>query len=359
MRTIRRYKYVNEYPDRHGKVRRYLRFPGRPGIVLPGEPGSPEFDEAYRAGLAALKINQVGKDRAVLGTIGAAIGSYYTDNKFLSLAPTTRQNRRMILERFRKHHGDKPLRLLERKHLAAVCGQLNPFAARDLLKALRHMMQYAVTIELIATDPTAGLEPVELPKSDKEEKGYHTWTEEEIAQFEATHAIGSQARLAFALLLFTAQRRKDVIRMGPQHIRNNKLSRISQSKTKAPIDIPVHPQLTAILAASEIGNLNFLVTNQGAPFSDTKFGQHFRRWCTEANLTGCSPHGLRKAACRRLAEAGCSAPEIAAISGHKSLKEVQRYIAAADQARLAEAGFARLTERAANEKVTNLSEKTY
>jgi integrase len=44
-----------------------------------------------------------------------------------------------------------------------------------------------------------------------------------------------------------------------------------------------------------------------------------------------SVHGLRKSCCRRLAEAGCSAPQIAAISGHLSLREVQRYIAAADQ----------------------------
>jgi len=50
-------------------------------------------------------------------------------------------------------------------------------------------------------------------------------------------------------------------------------------------------------------------------------------------LRNCSAHGLRKAAARRLAEAGCTEHEIAAITGHASLREVQRYTKAADQKR--------------------------
>jgi len=58
--------------------------------------------------------------------------------------------------------------------------------------------------------------------------------------------------------------------------------------------------------------------------------------CNEAGLPrGLFPHCLRKAASRRLAEAGCSANLIASISSHRSLREVQRYMAAADQARMA------------------------
>src|SRR5262249_22774848 len=57
-----------------------------------------------------------------------------------------------------------------------------------------------------------------------------------------------------------------------------------------------------------------------------------------------SPHGLRKAACVRLAHAGCSTKEIAAISGHKSLHEIERYTRDAEQARLARSAMARLRE---------------
>jgi integrase len=58
--------------------------------------------------------------------------------------------------------------------------------------------------------------------------------------------------------------------------------------------------------------------------------------CDRAGLSSaCTFHGLRKAACRRLAEAGCTVHEIAAISGHASLAEIERYTRAADQERLA------------------------
>jgi hypothetical protein len=43
----------------------------------------------------------------------------------------------------------------------------------------------------------------------------------------------------------------------------------------------------------------------------------------------------------RLAEAGCTAHEIAAITGHATLSEVQRYTKAVDQARMARAATAR------------------
>jgi integrase len=59
-------------------------------------------------------------------------------------------------------------------------------------------------------------------------------------------------------------------------------------------------------------------------------------------LSGCSAHGLRKAAARRLAEAGCSTHEIAAITGHASLKEVARYTEAADRKRLAKSAMAKI-----------------
>jgi integrase len=57
---------------------------------------------------------------------------------------------------------------------------------------------------------------------------------------------------------------------------------------------------------------------------------------------GLNVHGLRKAAARRLAEAGCSASEIASNTGHQSLSMVQLYTDSADQERLATAAVARL-----------------
>jgi integrase len=337
-----RLKYVNEYRDRHGVVRRYFRRPEQPAIALPGAPGSREFMEVYNAALAQLRVREIGKDRSVPGTINAAIAAYYTHNKFLALADSTRKMRRAVLERFRADHGGKRIATLAREHVVAILGKQKPFAAHNYLKALRGLMEFAAAIGLRKDDPTAGIERVKA-KAGR----IHTWTEAEIAQFEVKHPIGSRARLAMGLLLYTGQRRSDVIRMGPQHIRDGILfvrqQKTSMAKADEVLEIPIHPELARIIAASKGGNLSFLVTGYGAAFTSAGFGNLFRQWCDEANLHQCSAHGLRKAACRRLAEAGCTAPQIAAISGHKTLAEVQRYIAAADQARLARQAVGKIT----------------
>jgi integrase len=352
MKSLRvRLPFIHEYRDRHGRVRRYFRQRGKPLIPLPGTPGTPEFMTAYNAALAALTVREIGSAKSAPGTVSAAIASYYQDNRFGALAPGTQKARRAILERFRAAHGDKRLAGLQKAHVAAILGAKKPFAARNWLAALRGLMQFALALGLIGSDPTADFEPAKA-------KGgrIHTWTEAEIELFEASHPVGSRARLAMALLLYTGQRRSDVVRMGPQHIRKGVLA-LTQQKTGTELVLPVHPRLVEIIAATECGHLAFLVTAAGATFSANSFGNLFREWCDEARLPQCSAHGLRKAACRRLAETGCSAPEIAAISGHKSLKEVQRYIEEANQAQLARAAIRRLTGQSENSQVANLSEE--
>jgi len=114
---------------------------------------------------------------------------------------------------------------------------------------------------------------------------------------------------------------------------------VRQQKTGIELAIPIHATLAAIVAETLADHLTLLTTKTGKPFSAAGFGNWFRDRCNEAGLCHCSAHGLRKAAARRLAEAGCTMHEIAAITGHASLSEVQRYTKAADQARLARAAM--------------------
>jgi integrase len=245
---------------------------------------------------------------------------------------------RAILERFRAEHGDKPLALLPPKFIALTLSKMKPFAARNWVKALRGLMQFAVKLGLCESDPTQGVKLARV-KTD----GHHTWSEVEIELFETTHPIGTEPRLALALLLYTAQRRGDVARMGRQHIRDGVID-VRQQKTGTTLAIPVHSDLRAIIDATPSEHLTFLVGRGGRPLSGNVLSRKFREWCDEAGLPKrCTAHGLRKAACRRLAEAGCSANEIAAISGHASLREVERYTKAADQARMARNAMARGT----------------
>src|SRR5262249_10080785 len=199
----------------------------------------------------------------------------------------------------------------------------------------RALANHCIGVELLKDDPTLG---IRLRPTNGE---FHTWSEDEIAAFEAVHPIGSRERLAFALGLYSGQRRGDVIRMGRQHIRDGVLH-VKQEKTGATLAIPVHPELVAVLATVPPTQMTFLQTQYGKPFAGKSFTMWFGEACDKAGLGAeCTFHGLRKAACRRLAEAGCSANEIAAISGHATLKQVAPHTTAAYQARMARTAMAR------------------
>jgi integrase len=330
-------KYVQSFGGYH-----YFRKRGMPRIPLPGIPGSAEFMEAYQAALTATPITVGASKRSKPGSISAAIAEYYGSQSFRRLTGGTPASRRAILEKFRENYGHMPLASLPKDFVVKLIDTMLTHEAKNWLTAFRHFAKWALQRKLMRNDPTLGIQ-VTRPKSD----GFHTWTEQEIAQFEAHWPISSKPRLAMALGLFTAQRRGDVVRIGRQHIRDGVLT-VRQAKTGATLAIPVHPNLAAIIAATPVGHLTLLVTQTGKSYGANDFSEMFRSWCDAAGLPRhCVFHGLRKAACTRLADAGCSAHEIAAISGHKTLKEVERYTKGADQARLARAAM----ERIGNESV--------
>jgi hypothetical protein len=188
-----RLQYVQAWVDGEGRVHRYFRRPGWPRVRLPGLPGSIEFMDAYRAALDGPAFPIGAAKRSKPGSLSAAIAGYYTSLEFRALAAGTQAMRWAILERFRTAHGDKPLALLPQKFIAHVLSTMQPHAARNWFKTIRHLMQFAVAQGLCRADPTQG---IKLPPVKSE--GYHTWSEGEIAQFEAQHAIGTKARLALA-----------------------------------------------------------------------------------------------------------------------------------------------------------------
>jgi len=307
---------------------------------------------AYEAAIGNDEPVVIGASRAKAGTVAAAVGMYLASAEFAGLAHETRRTRRNILERFREAHGDKRIAAIERKHVQALIDAkaATPSAARNLLAVIRLLMRFAVDAGIRRDDPTLGVKRVKIKT-----EGYATWTEDDIAAFERRHPLGTMPRLSLALLLGTGQRRSDVVRMGTQHMRGDWIT-VRQSKTGKPLLIPIGDELRAAIEAMPSDYLTFLKTARGKPFTAAGFTNYFRKQCKEAGLAvGLSAHGLRKAACRRLAEAGCSANEIAAISGHTTLHEVERYTKAADQQRMAGAAF----ERFKNERATNRGESIY
>jgi len=259
-------------------------------------------------------------------------------------------------EEMRRQYGDRSIAALERRHIALLLeAKANaPAAARDLLRCLRLIVRHAIELGVRQNDPTIGIR-VKMPKTD----GFRTWTEDEISAFEAVYPIGTKPRLALALLLGTALRAGDVVRVGRSHLRNGAVVGIVQHKTGAPLPpIPISADLAAAInAAAPSEHVVLLVNELGRSFTPKSFGKWFTKQCERIGLPGLSPHGLRKAACRRLAEAGCSANEIAAISGHKTLNEVARYTRAADQARMARNAVARMNQQHGLANPTTVSGK--
>ena len=330
-------KYVQACLDRKsGRTYYYLRRPGYPRMRFPGLPWSPSFMGAYEAAFAGPRTT-IGAGRTKPGSVAAVVAEYFDSQQFFgSKSAGTQRMRRGILERFRAAYGERPFAPLSAEWIEALLDSKPPHAARSWLVTLRSLCQFGMKRRYLRADPTANIKQRAV-KGD----GFHTWTEDEIAQFEAHHPIGGKPRLALALLLYTAQRRSDVVHMGRQHIKGGVLT-VKQQKTGAALAIPVHPHLQAVLDATPSEHLTFLVTATGKPYGPNHFSETFREWCDAASLPKhCTAHGLRKAACRRLAEAGCSGNEIMAISGHATLKELVRYTKDADQARLARNALAK------------------
>jgi integrase len=332
-----RLRYVQQWIDRRNdQPRYYFRRPGFKLVKLPGSPFSEEFERAYREAMAGQPAPVTGNRQFLPGTMNALAVSYFNSVGFRSLAPSSQSLYRTLIDRLCKEVGDNRVALLKRRHVVAMMAErsaIGPYSANGLRKVLRGMMKHAIEIGLRQDDPTRDVRAIRV-KSD----GHHSWTEEEIAQFEACHPIGSRTRLAFALGLYTGQRLSDVIRMGRQHVRDG-LLHVKQKKTRAELWIPVTPQLQEIIAASSVGQMTLLVTKHGRPFSEDGFGYLFRQECNKAGLFHCTFHGLRMACARRLADAGCSQHEIGAITGHTTLRELAHYTRGSDQKRLAVAAM--------------------
>jgi integrase/recombinase XerD len=353
-------RYVNEYRDVRGKVRRYFRRRGFKKVPLPGLPGSEEFMAAYQAALAGVESKlEIGASRTTPRTIDALIVAYFRSRAFTeALAPETQRMRRNILDRFRTEHGGKRVATLESRHVAKLIKD-PVHAQKNWLKTLRGLMLFAISENYRADDPTAG---VKAARPAVKSRGHMTWGAAEIDAYRARHAPGTTARLAIELLLNVAARRGDAHKLGIQHVKDGRITwrpnKTARSTDKV-LSIRILPELQAALNAMHARDtsLAFVLNDYGKPFaSPAAFGNKFADWCKDAGLkpvlcadgraTSYRAHGLRKAACKALAHAGCTGPEIMAVSGHSSLAQVQIYIDEVDRDQMADAAITKLVQKA-------------
>jgi integrase len=345
-----RYKYTRAYRDRHGKLRFEYRRNGKTRR-LRGTPGTPEFQAAYDAAHVDCEMATHAEDdsitRAPPGTLRWLCCEYFKSTEFGELDLSTQRVRRLVLESICREpwtkcssrvFGDAPIRAMTPQALMVLRDRKLglPEAARARLKAISRVFDWALEAQIPAIERNPARD-VRYPKPNA--SGIHSWTVTEVGRFEAHHPIGSKARLALALLLFTGQRRSDVILFGPQHVRDGSLTFTQQkNKGRRPVTLtlPLLPVLHDIIASTTIGLTTFLVTDFGKSFSRAGFGNKFREWCDEAGLKHCTAHGLRKAGAVIAAENGATAHQLKSIFGWSTLKQAELYTRGAEQKRLAE-----------------------
>ena len=196
---------------------------------------------------------------------------------------------------------------------------------------------------LVTTNPAQGIALFASGST-----GYHTWTVDEVRQYEEKHPIGTIVGLYLALLLFTGQRRSDVIRSGgstynnhearcglalPSRLRNIRVAIESQRASSFRCS---RNSSGFLIAKSPCGDLTFLENELQRPFSDAGIGNKMRQWCDEAGLRHCTSHGVRKAGATVAANNGATVHQLMAIFGWRTLKQAEVYTRAADQVRLAQ-----------------------
>lgn len=352
-------EWVSEYQDRHGKLRYRFRRKGYAQYLFKHAPGTQGFRQEYQGCLDGIGAERVapGADRIVHGTFNDLISRYYRSPDFLDPGDRTRTVYRGVIERWRSKWGSGKVADLRASHVEKMMADMLPHrtAANMLRKRLRALMAFAVRQDMVTHNPIVSTKPFKI-----EGGGFHTWTEQEIAAYEARHPIGTKARLALDLMLWTGQRGGDARILGPGHIKNKRLE-LTQEKTGASVSLPILPPLAESIIVAKPSAMVFLLSEHGKPFSRKGFGNKMRQWCNEAGLPKCSAHGLRKAAARRFAEAGCSNQFIKSWTGHTTDSEVARYTAAADQQSLSDSAgemlMANLRLRLANEANKQLKKK--
>lgn len=334
-------QYLQVFHDRHGKQRLYFRRPAFPRTALPGPLFSEAFYIAYHRAMAGEPVKPpAGSSKIKVGTMNALIAEYYHCAEFTTLAASTRTTYQNQLEAFRKEHGDKPVAEVKAKHVAAILGEIakkSSAQAQKLKKRFTTLFRLAVQWEYLEINPMPNVGRVK-----HKTKGYEPWTENDIARFREHWKVGTSRRIAFEILLYTGLRRSDAVRIGRQHIQGDRIvTKIKKSGDEVEVSIRIHPEFRAVLDTIKHDHLNFITTERGAARSEKAFTNWIIEAARDAGLPAHrSPHGLRKSACIRLAEAGCSASQIMSITGHRNLAEVETYVREANKKTMADDAIA-------------------
>lgn len=342
---------VTAVRDRHGKIRYRFRRKGWKSAYLKGERDSVEFHESYATILRSGRSEPIAIKSAVKiapRSLDDLVAKVKASPRWLRKSARTQLVQGRIIERFTDRRDPKGRRYGERPVVAITVAWLDkifagmagtPAAANVLRKILSGLMDHANRLGWRSDNP------VRLTETYKEGEGHHTWTEDEIARYRETHALGTMARLTLELALNTAARRCNVATLMRDDIVDGWIT-VDHAKGNYEATVPLLPAAKAALDALPAAPIKYLVTTQfGRPFTVAGLGNRMRKWCDDAGLENCSLHGLRKATSRRIAESGGTDAEGQAITGHRKSETFAHYRAKANRTVLADRALSNLASK--------------
>jgi integrase len=329
-----KYVYVQ-----HIKGKTYYRFRrgGGPAVRLPDGLGSAEFHAAY----AHLLVEpEPDGGRYTEGSVAHTIDRYIKSAEFKQLKEGTRRDYRRYLDRLDNSVGEKPIASLSNDFLFQIRDKLSdrPVAANHTIAVISALFKWAKGRRIVKFSPAAG-----IPRL-KGGEGFERWPDAALESFRAS--ASPMMRLALDLGAYTGQRLSDVIKMKWTDYDGVRI-KVVQMKTGTKLSLMAHGDLKAILDATERRGETILTSRSGRPFHSRVFSRDFREARIAAGLPdGLSFHGLRHTAASVMAEVGCTASQIMAVTGHKSLKVAEHYIRQASQETLADRAISSLPTRA-------------
>jgi Phage integrase family. len=317
-------RYVSGRTNKSGKTLYYWHRRGFPLTRLYGDLQSLELaEQATKLNLAAdgggLKPPGAAAqdaEPARKNTIGWLIEDYLASNTFASKAERTQKDYRYYLGQIKEMFGDAPIRDLEPPEgRVFIYRFINRFADKprkgNHFRALFSVIcSHALLINKLKSNPVDGVPQL----STKPRQQFWTFEQEETF---LANCDDEMIKLAFMLGAYTAQRQGDLLAMAWNQFdpRENTLA-LRQRKTGARLLVPVHKALRSWLDRTAQQGLTILTTRTGKPFREDYFRHRWRDAILQAGLDGLRFQDLRRTAVVRLAEAGCTDPEIAAITGH-------------------------------------------
>lgn len=333
-----------------GNVRWRVRKAGDKRIrtVLNVDPSHPRFGEHYHAARAGIQLPPEPDGQTVIkGSVGWLVDLYRAAMKDMEargqLHKATVQQRGQFLLWLASEVGEYSatmpqgqLVLLRDKKAAT------PGAADNFIKAVRAMYAWGLERGHCKANPAAGIGKINRGT------GATAWTPDDLLKYRQRHPQGTMAHLALSLLMFTACRLGDVYRLGRAHEVQRGgvtwLDWVPEKRGSARVRIPILPPLAAAIKAQTIVGPTYILTERGQPFaSKNAFGNRFADWMRQADLTGLSAHGIRKAAGELLAMNGASQYEVMSVHGHSNAKTSEIYTAGADRDRLADLAMQKMS----------------